>query len=60
MAKNDALVIGWSFSKDNDRDTLIVMHVGRDNKAKVIKAFYNEEAYEIYERLTGEKYENGE
>lgn len=58
MAKNEALVIGWDFSKGNQRDALVVMRGGRDNKMKVIKAFYNEEAHEIYEKLTGEKYES--
>lgn len=48
-------VIGWSFSKDNQRDTLIVMQGGRDDRMKVINAFYDEDAHDIYERLTAKK-----
>lgn len=50
-------VIGWSFSKDNQRDTLIVMQGGRDDRMKVINAFYNKDAHDIYERLIGRKEE---
>lgn len=48
-------VIGWSFSKDNQRDTLIVMQGGRDDRMKVINAFYGEDAHDIYEKLIGDK-----
>lgn len=48
-------VIGWSFSKDNQRDTLIVMQGDRDKKMKVVNAFYDEDAHDIYERLIGDK-----
>lgn len=59
---NDALVIGWDFSEENERDTLIVMRGGRDNKMKVVNAFYDQDAHDIYEMLTEknvseEKYE---
>ena len=40
-------VIGWSFSKDNQRDTLIIMQGGRDDRMTVINAFYDEDALEI-------------
>ena len=48
-------VIGWSFSKDNQRDTLIIMQGGRDDRMKVINAFYDEDAHYIYEKLIGDK-----
>lgn len=56
---NGALVIGWSFSKDNERDTLVVMQGGRESKMKVVNAFYDEDAHDIYERLTGKKNKEG-
>lgn len=52
---NDAFVIGWDFSKNNMRDVLVVMQGGRDNKMKVINAFYDKDAHDIYRRLTGKK-----
>ena len=52
---NDALVIGWNFSEENERDTLIVMQGGRDNKMKVINVFYDQDAHDIYEMLTEKK-----
>lgn len=52
---NDALVIGWDFSEENGRDTLIVMRGGRDNKMKVVNAFYDQDAHDIYELLTVKK-----
>ena len=48
-------VIGWSFSKDNQRDTLIIMQGGRDDRMKVINAFYDEDAHDIYKKLIGDK-----
>lgn len=48
-------VIGWSFSKDNQRDTLIIMQGGRDDRMKVINAFYDEDEHSIYEKLIGNK-----
>lgn len=54
-------VIGWSFSKDNQqiptfrRDTLIIMQGGRYDRMKVINAFYDEDAHDIYEKLIGDK-----
>lgn len=47
--------IGWSFSKDNQRDTLIIMQGGRDDRMKVINAFYDEDAHDIYEKLISDK-----
>ena len=52
---NDALVIGWDFSEENKRDTLIVMQGGRDNGMKVINVFYDQDAHDIYEMLTEKK-----
>lgn len=48
-----SFVIGWDFSKGEGhvRDTLIVMQGDRNNKMKVINAFYDEEAHDIYELL---------
>ena len=48
-------VIGWSFSKGNQRDTLIIMQGGRNDGMKVINAFYDEDAHDIYEKLIGDK-----
>lgn len=36
-------------------DTLIVMQGDRNNKMKIVNAFYNEEAHDIYNRLTAKK-----
>ena len=46
-------VSGWDFSKGEGhvRDTLIVMQGDRNNKMKVINAFYGKEAHDIYELL---------
>lgn len=52
---NGALVIGWDFSEENVRDTLIVMQGGRDNRMKVINVFYDQDARDIYEMLTKKK-----
>lgn len=52
-----SFVIGYDFSKGEGhvRDTLIVMQGDRNNKMKVINVFYNEEAHDIYNRLTAKK-----
>ena len=52
-----SFVIGWDFTKDEGhiRDTLVVMQGDRNNRAKVINAFYNEEAHDIYNRLAAKK-----
>lgn len=52
-----SFVIGWDFSKGEGhvRDTLIVMQGDRNNKMKVINAFYDGEARDIYSRLTAKK-----
>ena len=54
---NGSFVIGYDFSKGEGhvRDTLVVMQWDRNNKAKVINAFYDEEAHDIYNRLTAKK-----
>lgn len=52
---NGALVIGWDFSKNNMREVLVVMQGGRDDKMKVVNAFYDKDAHDIYERLVGGK-----
>ena len=54
---NGSFVIGYDFStgEGHIRDTLVVMRLGRDNKAKVVNAFYDEEARDIYNRLIGKK-----
>lgn len=48
-----SFVIGWDFSKGEGhaRDTLIVMQGDRNNKMKVVNAFYDKEAHNIYELL---------
>ena len=52
-----SFVIGYDFSKGEGhvRDTLVVMQWDRNNRAKVINAFYDEEAHDIYNRLTTKK-----
>lgn len=52
-----SFVIGWDLSKGEGhiRDTLIVMQGDRNNKMKVINAFYDGEARDIYNRLTAKK-----
>lgn len=55
MNNSGALVIGWDFSEENVRDTLIIMQGGRDNRMKVINVFYDQDARDIYEMLTKKK-----
>lgn len=55
MNNSGALVIGWDFSEENVRDTLIVMQGGRDNRMRVINVFYDQDACDIYEMLTKKK-----
>ena len=52
-----SFVIGWDFNKGEGhvRDTLIVMQGDRNNKMKVINAFYDEEAHDIYNRQIAKK-----
>ena len=52
-----SFVIGWDFSKGEGhvRDTLIVMQGDRNNKMKVINAFYDKEAHDIYNKLATKK-----
>ena len=52
-----SFVIGWDFSKGegHDRDALVVMQGDRNNKMKVINAFYDEDAHDIYNRLIAKK-----
>lgn len=52
MNNSGALVIGWDFSEENARDTLIIMQGGRDNMMRVINVFYDQDARDIYEMLT--------
>ena len=57
-----AFVIGWDFSKGegHDRDSLIVMQGDRNSKMKIVSAFYDDEAHDIYSRLTRKKVETDE
>lgn len=51
-----AFIIGWDFSEGNDRNVLIVMQGGNSqHPAKIVNAFYGEEALWMYERLTRKK-----
>ena len=52
-----SFVIGYDFTNGEGhiRDTLVVMQGDRNNKMKIINAFYNEEAHDIYNRLTAKK-----
>lgn len=52
-----SFVIGYDFTNGEGhiRDTLIVMQGDRNNKMKIINAFYDEEARDIYNRLIAKK-----
>lgn len=51
-------IIGWDFSQGNERDVLIVMQGGQMGlPTKIVSAFYDEEAHQMYERLTISKKE---
>ena len=52
-----SFVIECDFTNGEGRswDTLIIMQGDRNNKMKIVNAFYNEEAYDIYNRLTAKK-----
>lgn len=54
---NGSFVIGYDFSKGEGhvRDTLVVMQWDRNNRAKVINAFYDKEAHDIFNLLTKKK-----
>ena len=53
-----AFIIGWDFNKDDskhERDTLVVMQGGQGVQMKVINAFYDKEAHDIFNLLTKKK-----
>lgn len=52
-----SFVIGYDFSKGEGhvRDTLVVMQGGQGVQMKVINAFYDEEAHDIFDMLTKKK-----
>ena len=49
----DCLVIGVDLS--NDGNALTVARRIKDNKLEVLKVFRNDEAYDLYEKLVGER-----
>lgn len=55
MNNSGALVIGWDFSEENVRDTLIIMQGDRNNRMKIINVFYDQDARDIYEMLIEKK-----
>lgn len=56
MDNNGAFIIGWDFSEDNEHKVLIVMQGGNlQHPAKIINAFYGEEALWMYGQLTRKK-----
>ena len=55
--RNNALVIGYDLSDGNMRKALIVMRYDENGRMKVVNAFYDDDAIDIYSKLTSEKEE---
>ena len=54
---NNALVIGYDLSNGNMRKALIVMRYDEYGRMKVVNAFYDDDAIDIYSKLTSKKEE---
>ena len=54
---NNALVIGCDLSEGNMRKALIVMRYDQNGRMKVVNAFYDDDAIDIYSKLTSKKEE---
>lgn len=54
---NGFFAVGYDFSKGEGhvRDTLVVMQWDRNDTMKVVNAFYDEEAHDIFNLLTRKK-----
>ena len=55
--KNNALVIGCDFSERGTRKALVVMRYDENGRMKVVNAFYDDDAIDIYSKLTSKKEE---
>ena len=55
--RNNALVIGYDLSEGNMRTALIVMRYDENGRMKVVNAFYDDDAIDIYSKLTSKKEE---
>ena len=55
--QNNALVIGCDLSEGNMRKALIVMRYDQNGRMKVVNAFYDDDAIDIYSKLTSKKEE---
>ena len=55
--ENNALVIGCDLSEGNMRNALIVMRYDENGRMKVVNAFYDDDAIDIYSKLTSKKEE---
>ncbi len=55
--RNNALVIGYDLSEGNMRKALIVMRYDGNGRMKVVNAFYDDDAIDIYSKLTSKKEE---
>ena len=55
--RNNALVIGYDLSEGNMRKALVVMRYDQNGRMKVVNAFYDDDAIDIYSKLTSKKEE---
>lgn len=55
--RNNALVIGCDFSEGATRKALVVMRYDQNGRMKVVNAFYDDDAIDIYSKLTSKKEE---
>ena len=55
--RSNALVIGYDLSEGNMRKALIVMRYDQNGRMKVVNAFYDDDAIDIYSKLTSKKEE---
>ena len=55
--QNNALAIGCDFSEGATRKALVVMRYDENGRMKVVNAFYDDDAIDIYSKLTSKKEE---
>lgn len=55
--RNNALVIGYDLSEGDMRKALVVMRYDQNGRMKVVNAFYDDDAIDIYSKLTSKKEE---
>ena len=55
--RNNALVIGYDLSEGNMRKALVVMRYDQNGRMKVVNVFYDDDAVDIYSKLTSKKEE---